>query len=245
MEKTVRLFSGGFFILQKPPTGNILIFMASIWMDSEMQKYVSALKTLGDDLLPEAVATALNAPASAIEKESRRNAKKRLIIRSAYTTNSLKQDRHARGRDISRMFSRVGSNSDYLWKHDTGNTEQAKKSRIPIPTLTARGGNVRSRISRRYAMNTIGNVDGTGGKFFLGKPRGGGRNASFPVGIYERTGKNTRIKLIRNLSQSSVTIPATNFYTDAEKRYGTDEYIRNKFITTAEKLIDQKLGRLK
>lgn len=219
--------------------------MASIWMDSEMQKYASALKTLGDDLLPEAVATALNAPANAIEKESRRNAKKRLIIRSAYSTNSLKQDRHARGRDISRMFSRVGSTSDYLWKHDAGHTERANKSRIPIPTLAARGGSTKNRISRRYAMNTIGNVDGKGGKFFLGKPRGGGRNSSLPVGIYERTNKNHRIKLIRNLSQSSVKIPATNFYSDAEKKYGTDEYIRAKFIATAEKLIDQKLGRLK
>ncbi len=212
------------------------------WVEPETQKYIRALKMIGGQALPEAIASSLNAPAAAIEKAARKNAQARLIIRTKFTINSIKQDRHARGLNVSKMFSRVGTSSTYLWKHDKGMVEKAERSRVPIPTLEARGGSESRRIVRRYYMNAVGNLDGAGGKFFIGKPA---NQPSLPVGIYERTNKNNKIKMIRNLSQTQVKIPATNFYSDAEKKYGTEQYIRAQFIKNAERIINSRLGGLK
>ena len=62
-----------------------------------------------------------------------------------------------------------------------------------------------------------------------------------PVGIYERTHGNRKLKMLRNLESSSVKIPATNWYTEAFRRYGTEKIMADAFIRSAK----LKLGTMK
>lgn len=201
-----------------------------LFADVDIKQYMAAMKMLDKSLLPRMVAETLNGTAEAVEKQGKKNAQNRLTIRTKFTLNSIRQDRHARGDNIERMYSRVGSISDYLWKHDEGHTQEAKNSRIPIPTPQARTGkNPNKRIARRYAMNS---VSFGGGRFFMGEPKGGG-----PLGIYERYQKNKRLRLIRNLEESRVKIPATYWFSDAVKKYGTAQFVKAQFRTLARKYL--------
>lgn len=208
--------------------------MAEVWQDDNVKAYMSALQLLSREALPATVAYALNAPASAIEKEAKRNVQSRLIVRTQFTLNSIRHDRHARGPNIDRMYSRVGSYSPYLHKHDEGHVEKANNKKIPIPTIQgARGGNIQRRIKKEFHMDKL--QLGPGGNMFIGKPKG---FPSAPVGIYQRLpkkGRSKKLQLIRDLTQSTVRIPAVHWYTDAFKKYGTPQFIRAQFIAEAQR----------
>jgi hypothetical protein len=209
----------------------------NILVQADTKIYVDKLRRLGGTALPDAIADALNEPARLIAIHAKANVKKKVIVRRTYTTNSVRQFGVARGKNIRRMYSLVGSNSDYLWKQDKGMRVKAKKKKIPIPIPNARGGNMNRSILKRYAMNQIGNLDGKGGRYFAGRARGMNR----PVGIYERTHGNRKLKMLRNLESSSVKIPATNWYTEAFRRYGTEKIMADAFIRSAK----LKLGTMK
>lgn len=199
---------------------------------------IRALRIIGNEALPEVVAQALNETADAVTTAALKNINKRLIVRTKFTTGSLmrrgahpyKALNKARGRNVARMFSRAGTISPYLPLQETGGTVQARSSRIPIPTLAARRGQKRRRISSPYSMRNLGDLDGSG-RFFMGVPKGGNR----PLGIWERTNANKRLKLIRNLEKSTVWVPETNWYSDALRRYGTHQFIRSRFHRAANR----------
>lgn len=202
-----------------------------IQVKSNVKAYMHALRIIGKKNLPGAVAATFNKGAAAIEHKARLNAKKDLIIRTPYTTNSIKQDRFAKGNDIGKMFSRVGSNSPYLYKHDEGGTVEAAKSKLPIPLLVSRGGDLKKRVLRRLSLDKIGEMPNP--TFFMGVPKGKGRKP----GIYERHGE--KLKRIRSLSVSSVRIPATHFYTRAANQFGTVQFVNSTFITEANRRLTE------
>ena len=200
---------------------------AAFSADIETQSYMRAMRAIGRQALPRAVAEALNAAADASAAEAKRNVQRRLIVRTAFTLRSIRQDRTARGTNFVTMHSRVGSNSPYLPIQDEGGTITAEKNRIPLPTLGARTGrSIRRSIATRYRMNRMGDF-GSGSKFFIGKSRRG------RVGIYERMAR--RIRMIRSLEETRVKIPATRWFSDAIARFGTPQFIRAKFIAAARR----------
>ncbi len=205
--------------------GNMSCRMNSGWSaDVEIKGYMTTMKFISKEALPGAVVDTLNNTAQANERKMKKNVEKRMIVRTPYTLKSIKQDRHARGQNIARMFSRVGSISPYLAIHDEGGIVQAENKKIPIPTLQARTGkNIRKRIARRYKMNEMD----IGSNFFMGKP------ASRRLGIYER--RKHRMVMIRNLESSQKKIDPNRWFSDSLKKYGTPQYIRAQFIRAAKK----------
>lgn len=200
-------------------------------IDVDTRAYTQAMKMLSDEALPRAVASTLNATADAVKNEAQRNVRRKMIVRTQYTINSIRQDRTARGRNIRAMFSRVGSLSPYLPIQDEGGTVRADRMRIPIPTLQARTSrSIRRAIAGRYRMNAMG-AFGKGGRFFMGRPRGGNR----PVGVWERTNRNKRIRLIRNLEHRQVRIRPTRWFSDAIGRYGTYQFINAQYRAAARR----------
>jgi len=199
----------------------------------DTRSYMTAMRILGKRVLPAVMADTLNGVAAANAKQMKKNVEKRMIVRTKFTTNSIRQDRHARGTDISRMFSRVGSVSPYLAIHDEGGTIKAKSKKIPIPTLQARTSRSKQRrIARRYAMNRIDIGENQSyGKFFMGKPRGGNRRA----GIYERHHNNKRLTMIRNIESGKVKIDPNHWFSDSLKKYGTHQFIQAQFKKHAKK----------
>ena len=65
-----------------------------------------------------------------------------------------------------------------------------------------------------------------GSRFFMGTSRSG------KPGIYERMAN--RVRMIRNLAQSRVRVPASRWWSDAVDRYGSPQFIRAQFIRAAE-----------
>lgn len=221
------------------PTVNIPCYTThmNIIVDTEITRLAETLNRLSSDYLPRAVAEALNAPAGLIEIHAKTEAKKDLIVRTPFTTNSIRQVGFARGKNINRMYSLVGSNSPYLYKHDKGETVKAKRSRIPIPMDRTRIGNdLRRQIRSKYRMNAMGGFK-SNPTYFSGVPRGTIKGNKRVVGIYERSAGNTKLKLLRSLKTSKVKIPPTNWYTDTLKKYGTEKVVFDAFKMSAERMI--------
>jgi hypothetical protein len=204
--------------------------MSDFRADVDTRSYMIAMRALGRDALPGAVADALNAPAAAIEKRARSNVKRQMTVRTPFTLNSIRHDRRARGANIGRMFSRVGSISPYLAIHDEGGVIRAKRRRVAIPTLQARvGRNISRRISGKYALGRYD--DRT--RFFTGRPKGGNR----PLGIYERYQSNKRLRMIRNLESDQVRIRRRDWFSEPVRRYGTRQFITAQFKGSAQRRI--------
>lgn len=209
----------------------------NIIVETEISRLAETLNRLGDDLLPRAVADALNEPARLIAIHAKTNAKKKLIVRTPFTTNSINQVGFARGKNINRMYSLVGSNSPYLYKHDEGDTVKAKHTSIPIPMDRTRIGNDIKRVIRsKYRMNRMGSFKSSP-TYFSGVPRGRVKGKERVVGIYERSAGNKKLRLLRSLKTKKVKIPPTKWYTETLFKYGTEKVVFDAFKASAEVMI--------
>lgn len=211
----------------------------NLLVETEIVKLSETLNRLGNQYLPRAVADALNAPARLIAVEAKKRVVKDLIVRTPYTTNSIRQFGTAKGTNIRRMYSMVGSNSDYLDKHDEGEVVKAKRSYIPIPMLTSRTGkNIRKSIRSKYRMNRMGSF-ASSPTFFDGVPKGKVKGKTSVAGIYERYSGNKKLRLLRTITAKSVKIPETKWYTKTLLTYGNEDVIFKAFRESAQKIIDE------
>jgi len=202
----------------------------------ETKSLERALRMISQEALPEATAHTLNFIALKVERKARSNMESKFTIRTPYTRNSLRVQRRARGNNINRMYATVGSSSHYLARQDQGGRIRAKKFRIPIPTLNARGGSHQSIILRKFAMNQMGNFGQSYGgttRFFTGVPKGGKRK----LGIYYRHNNNRSLMMIRNLESSEVNIKKSGWFTNAVEDEATPEKIREEFNRNARRVI--------
>jgi hypothetical protein len=219
----------------------------SFKVDVDTRAYMNAMKLLGQEVLPEVVAETLNQTADAVTRRSLRYLQKRLTVRVKFTTNSLtragarpyKALNKASGRNVTRMFSRAGSISPYLGIQDTGGVQRPESGqRVPIPTLQARTGrSIQKSIARRYNLGSMGNI-GSDGRFFIGKPKGGG-----PAGLYERYQGGKRLRMIRNLESAQVTVPASRWHRDAAEEMGNQRFIRARFKRRAQQRLQRMSNR--
>lgn len=214
--------------------------------DTDTKKYMKAMRRLGNDALPNAVADTLNITADAVTKQQIRNAKKEFTIRTQFTLNSMKSGRakpykalnKAIGTNMQRMFSRAGTFSKYLWKQENGGTFKGINGPVPIPTLNARTGKSNKKaIAKRYRLNkstqlTDGNIDNDQ---FVGTING-------KRGVYRRM-KKGKLQMIRNLDSDSVRIKGTNFHQDAVDKLGTPRFVSAVFRREAKKEIAKVVRR--
>lgn len=193
----------------------------------ETKALEQALKMISDDALPEAMSHTLNFITQRVEDKARANVRSSMIVRTPYTTNGIRQDRRARGKNVDRMFARTSVLTPYLQIQDEGGQIQANSIRVNIPTLATRRGSIQNRIGKRYYANT------DNPNRFIGVPKGGNR----PLGVYERYGNNKRLRMLRNLTKNTVRIRPTRFFSDAVKDEATPEKITMEFNRNARRII--------
>jgi hypothetical protein len=214
-------------------------------------------------------AQTLTDTAHAVTVRSERNIKKDMIVRTPYTTRSLKTFKASASRPIDRQDAVSGTVSDYLPIHDEGGTTRARKKRIPVPTNKVRGLDRKKRVpssktlqalgSRAFALfpTTRNQADAsnwgarktksrkwkTSPDKIFGRNRGSRGYVAFRLSrpaMFIRQG-NKLIK-IRDLSLSSVKVKAKNWHTEAVRLYGTYEKMSRFFMVNADRFLKQKAG---
>lgn len=194
------------------------------------KKYLTYLQAINKEAHTESVRNLLNYQAKGSEKLIKKTVKKKFVVRTNFTINSIKQDRKPLGNNTKRMFSRVVTTSPYLYKQEDGDTENKKS----IPTLFARSNTFKKIVKRQYRQNQLGNFQYDKSKpktFFLGKPKGGNRT----YGIYMRYAKNKKLTKIRNVSQDDVKIKPTKFFSSSVNKYAELKTINKFFSLDAQK----------
>jgi hypothetical protein len=193
--------------------------------DIETRKWITGMNTFAKKDHPRVVAESLNAPAAAIEQQARRNVEKRMIVRTQYTTGSIKQDRHARGENINRMYSRVRTNSPYLKIQDEGGVIKGEGQRTAIPLAASRTGrNIRKSIAKRYKINQLGSLQ-RNRDYFMGRSPVGNRK----LAIFQRL-RGNKLRMLRRATTADVRIRGKRWWSDPNKQYGTPQYIRAQYI---------------
>lgn len=215
-------------------------------VDIDTRKYMMAMKIYSKEALPKAVAETLNRTADAVTKQQIKNVKKDLTIRTPFTLRSMeargarpyKALNKARGKNVDRMFSRAGTFSNYLWMQEDNFTKTGMNGPVPIPTLAARiGKNEKKSIRKKYRLAPGQSTkSGSGDNWFIGIPKGKVK----PKGLYERTNKNKKLRMLRNLEHDETKIKGTHFHSDSVKKYGTQQFIKAQFIKVSKRILKQK-----
>lgn len=194
------------------------------------KKYLTYLQAINKEAHAESVRNLLNYQAKGSEKLIKKTVKKKFVVRTNFTINSIKQDRQPIGSNTKRMFSRVVTTSPYLYKQEDGETENKKS----IPTLFARNNLFKKVVKKIYRQNQLGNFEYNKSKpktFFSGKPKGGNRT----YGIYMRYAKNKKLTKIRNVSKDDITIKPTKFFSSSVMKYAELKTINKFFSLDAQK----------
>jgi len=217
--------------------------------ETDTQGYIRLMKRLGNRVLPEVVADALNDTADETTRASLKNLHDSVIVRRKFTTNSFTSKRakpykalnKAMGHKVERMFSRSGTYSPYLALQEYGATVDAEGKRVPIPTEVARGGGEEKSIRSKYNLGLMGSVKDSS-RFFIGEPKGSVNGQRRPLGMYERYANNKRLRMVRNLESDMVKIKPKRFHRKAVSRYGTSRAVAAHFRRHASRRL-RRLGR--
>ena len=193
-------------------------------MPAEYRAYQRRLERLAAGTYPRVIADTINTVAGFAHVQSVRNVRDRMTLRNAYTERSIRFYKANPKTDATKINAITGSVQPYMATQETGGYRRPKRGRkVPVATLRARGGSPTSVVRKKYHAGQLGE------KQFIGKPRGGNR----PSGVWERTNRNKRLKMIRNLEAERVQIDATNWHTDAMKKYSTRKMMTDEFLRQA------------
>ena len=221
-------------------------------IDVDTKSCEKAMRLIAKDALPVAAAATLNQTADMITSQQLKNVKRDFTVRTPYTLKSMESGRarpykalnKAKGKNVDRMFSRVGSYSKYLWMQEDGGDFKAESGgAVPIATEQARTSKSDKKpIAKRHRLPPGELKDGpygNDGNQFIGTPKGGGR----PRGLYLRDRNNKRLTMLRNLMSEIIHIKPTHFHKAAVKAKGSDQQIAHRFVKNAEKEIQKAVIR--
>ena len=200
------------------------------------KRYLLFLQSINKEAHAESIRNLLNFQAKGSERLIKRNVKKKFVLRTNFTINSIKQDRQPIGNNTKKMFSRVVTTSPYLHKQEDGTTENRKA----IPTMFTRNSNFKKTVRRMYRQDKLGDFGAkyyaTGGKgFFLGKPKGSNRS----YGIWMRHNNNKRLTKIKNVSRQDIKIKPTKFFESAIFVFSKQRNIEKAFSIDAQKRLKE------
>ena len=202
----------------------------------EFKEYEKKLKNLTDVQLKEVVAEAINSTATIAHIQSIRNTRARMTLRNKYTENSIRYYKANPTKAINRINAITGSISDYMDEQEAGGRRLPKQgSKAAQATLYARGGQAGKKKSRFSYLGQSGEAFRS--MFFVGKPRGGGKNGSKPSGIYRRFKK--KIRMTHNLEDAYVQIKATKWHSDAINGVKKD-----RMVQAFERELSRKLAEM-
>ena len=195
----------------------------------EIHLLESKLRRIAERAIPFATKSAINGGAFKAREMMQKNIREKMVTRNKFTERSVRVDT-AKTLDISRQRATVGSVAPYMETQEFGGTERKKgKHGVAIATTTASGEaegvRPRRRVPRR--ANQLQNIRlrkrGKAGvsrrqaNFMAVRQaiKSGDRTVFLDLqkhpGIYKITGgkRNPRLRMLYDLSRSSVRIPAT------------------------------------
>lgn len=204
---------------------------------AEFDRHAKRLQRYGSELMPIVVAETLNRVATLAHIQSIRNMRERMVLRNRYSEGSARFFKASPKKDYRKINAISGHISPYMELADSGGEHKPKSgTKVPIPTLYARGGSKTKVKIFRQKLGQFFNPQFLRAHF-VGKPKGRGKNANRPVGIYERTDRNKKTKLTHDLSKPSWHVPRTYWHTAAMRKYGTAENINAVFAQEVEREI--------
>jgi hypothetical protein len=202
--------------------------------------YKQALAKIGGEELPEAIAAGINRIASSAHLAQRNNLRGRFILRNKYTERSLAYYKANPKKDINRINAIIGSKQAYLALQEEGGTRRpVRGSKVPVPTMAARGGNWRAPIPRRYALRKGALAAGV----FILRPgttswakwskRRRAHARLTRAGIFKR--EKSRLLKIRFLDRPSYKLRARRWHRDAVEKYGKSNLMAAAFMAEAKR----------
>ena len=205
--------------------------------EADVKKYNKTLRKLSSSAIPRAIAATLNRQAEATSAQALTNLKKKLIVRTPFTTKSLRVSKSRPKPDIGAMYSKAGTISPYLPIQETGGTIPAREKVHAVPTLQARVGKRKAgRISSAQKMSKIGSQVGRpGSKFFFMSSRGGKK------GIFYRKSKKKIVK-VRDISKRFIRIKPTYWFSEAVKKFHNRRFLEKVYCMEAKKEIARIKG---
>lgn len=193
-------------------------------MPPEYRAYMRRLERMAEGTFPRVIADTINTVAGFAHVQSIRNVRDRMTLRNQYTERSVRFYKANPKTDTSKINAITGSVQPYMATQETGGYRRPKQGRkVPVATLRARGGSPSRVVRKRYRAGQLGPNE------FVGKPRGGNR----PIGVWERTNHNKRLKMIRNLEAERVQIDATRWHSDAMRKYSSRKTMTDEFLRQA------------
>ena len=192
---------------------------------------------ISDTELPEAIAAGINRIASGVALAQRNNLREDFILRNQYTEKSLAYYRANPKKDIARINAIVGSKQPYLALQEEGGTRRPKQGKkVPVPTKTARGGNWKAPIQRRYTPRK----GPLSSKFFILRPGAGTTGAKRRIAyqlqspaMFKREG-GLLVK-VRLLDQPSYHLKARHWHGRAVDKYARKDLMAMAFIQEAKR----------
>lgn len=205
-------------------------------VNTDLKNYKRAMDLFDKTTYPRVLVQTLNHIADDVTQGAKKNVSQRLIVRTKFTTNSIRTDRRARGTNLRTMHSRSVTISPYLGTQEEGGNIPAKSSVHAIPTIKSRSSrNIRKSIARRYRLNNLPDFS-TSKQFFMARPRGKG---SRPPGIWERYQNNKKIRLIRRTEDSSITLKAKHWHRDSVRVFASPRNVTKLFQYYAKRGFDK------
>lgn len=200
-------------------------------ISSEFRDYNRQLTRFVDNGIPRAVAETLSTVGGWAHYATLKNVRKRFTLRNQYTERSLRFYKASPKSDLSKINAVTGSISNYMEAQDAGGEHLPKQgSRVPMATIAARGGNPSKVIRKKYYSGVM-TPD-----MFVGSP---GRGGEQPFGVWERykQGKAGRVRMIRSLENSSVTIKATRWHRDGVDPYAREEVFTEEYARATSRIL--------
>jgi len=215
-----------------------------ITVDFKTKAFMKTLSLISKDAIPNAAALTLNFTADQVTKQQISNARNGFLLRTPFTLRSMTTNRarpykalnKASGKKLKTMFSKAGTFSPYLWMHEDGHTIKGKDNGpIPIATKTARvSKSKRKVIARRNRLNSSNSLrNGStftsekGVEMRVMKPRGTNKGRPRKFGVYTIT--RGKMKMLRNLETSTVSVKGKGFHSRAVQRKGNNQLIAQRF----------------
>lgn len=207
----------------------------------ELKRLQTRLKAISDGM-PDVVSEALNRVGTVAHIQSIRNMRERFVLRNKYTEGSARYYPAKPKSKWERINVISGHISPYMDVQDSGGERKPKQGKkVAMPTLYSRAGSGTRKKLRRFNLGQHFNPNFLRSQF-VGKPKGQGKNANKPSGIYERTDKNTKIRMTHNLANETWKVKRTRWHTDAMAKYARQDYINAVFIQEARRYLRKYEG---
>lgn len=195
--------------------------------DREFRELSNKLHRFARRGVPYAARNALNTAAFTARKDWQGEIEDTFVLRNKWTTRGIRVKK-ARGRDLARMSSRVGSAEQYMRDQEGGATIRKPGSHgVPIPTSVAsgegRGKQPRKKVVRRphrmrniQLQNRVGTSRKQRNAIAIRRAKAAGKKFVWldlerNKGIFRLYGgkRRTRLEMIYEVDRPSVRIPPT------------------------------------